>query len=159
MTPIGDFTDTDRILGVMGLTERDLPETQLVSMQIQIELAIELYSWFPDYDTRYDAWYNAGSPVAADQNNIHLLQSFCTFYAAYLVCSGLELFIQISITDSKMQMSRYANLDLDGIRKRMLANSAKAKKVLATAEGIVLPSTTPTLFSSVSPSFDPVTGS
>lgn len=158
MKLIGDFTDTDRIRGVMGLTPRDISDDELVDLQVVIELSIELYAWFPDYATRFDTWYNSGSPTAADQNSINLLQSYCTFYAAYLVCSGLELRVAKTITDSKLQMSRYSNIDLEGIRGRMLSSAAKSQKPLMAIEGLVLSVTAPTLFSTASPASDPVTG-
>lgn len=158
MKLIGDFTDTERVRGVMGLTSRDISDDELVNLQVVIELNIELYSWFPDYEARYDAWYNSGNPTAADNNSINLLLSYSTFFAAYSVCSGLELMVAKTITDSKMQMSRYADIDLPGIRKRMLTSAAKAQNALMVVEGIVISITAPTLFSAVVPTSDPVTG-
>lgn len=158
MIIVGDFTDSDRIRGVMGFTGRDLPDSQLITMELSIELSIELYEWMPSYATNYDTWYNNGSPTDENQNKINLLLSYCTYQAAYLVCLGLEMIAQRSITDSKMTMARFSNISLSDVRDRMLGRSLRAQTALAELEGITLDTSTPTLFSSASPSFDPVVG-
>ena len=159
MKTIGDFTDSERVRGVMGFTERDLSDDQILSMQLNIELSVELYKWFPTSATSYDTWYNGGSPTAEDQNNINLLLSYCTYQAAYLVSLGLEMIAQRSVTDSKMTMSRYSNVDLPAIRDRMQGRADSAKATLASSLSLTLDESVPTLFSSTQPGFDPVVGS
>ena len=158
MEVVGDFTDTNRIRGVLGFTERDLSDEQIISMESVIELDIELYSWFPDYATTYDTWFNSGAPSAANQNLINLLKSYCTYYSAHLVCSGLEMLAQRTITDSKMTASRYSGIDLASIRDRMAGKAAGAKEVIAEGISLTLSTPTPTLFASASPNFNPVEG-
>jgi len=158
MEAVGDFTDTNRIRGVLGFTDRDLPDSQIIEMEPIIELEIELYNWFPTYKTSYDTWFNNGSPTDADRHLINLLKSYSTYYAAYIVCSGLEMLAQRTITDSKMTASRFSNVRLEDIRDRMAGKAASAKELIADDVGITLTTTAPTLFSSASPNFDPVEG-
>ncbi len=158
MELIGDFTDTNRIRGALGFTKRDLSDEQIIEMNPFIELEIALYVWFPDYETEYDTWFNNGTPTAGNRHLINLLKSYCTYYGAYLVCSGLEMLAQRTITDSKMTMARYSNVDLAEIRDRMLGRAENAKELIADGMSISLTTSTPNLFSATSPDFDPVEG-
>jgi len=158
MEMVGDFTDTDRIRGALGFTDRDITDEQIVRSDHTIELEIELYKWFPDYSSEYDTWYNNGSPTDGNKHLINLLKSYCTYYSAYLVCNGLEMLAQRSITDSKMTASRYSNVKLELIRERMLGRADSAKELIADGMDLSIASTSPTLFSVASPTYDPVEG-
>lgn len=154
---VGDYTNTDKIRGVLGFTVSDAQDEYIVSREIDDELLISLYEWIPDHATLFIAWKAGGS--ALDSQNIRQLKKYSTYQGAFILCSGIELLAVQAIGDSKATAERFSKVDLVALRRRLEGIASGVKSDLTITLGLSVISTTAALFAKVEPDFDPVTGS
>lgn len=148
------LTDSDEVRSALGVTSRDVSDTFITSRNVDRELRIALNEWLPDYATRLATW---NADTATYQTELDLLKSYAMYMSAYILSSGLEFLVVREISDSKMTAARFSNTKLDEIRTSMYSKASKFRRMLE--EKLGLPTNgTPSIFSSVSPSYDPVLG-
>lgn len=152
--PILSLTDSDQVRAALGLSSRDVDDQFFIDRKADRELRLALFEWFPNYASEYSSWTTNAS---ANQEKIDLLESYATYQTAYIISSGLSMMALQKVSDSKFTAARFEGIDLDSISElmRSKANQLKTRlqEVLGTAhDGPV------NLFSSVAPSYDPVTG-
>lgn len=103
------YTDTDQVRSVLGLTDKDLDDAQLVSRRLDIELKLDLVSWLPTYD----ALYLAGQEDEAEAEAVTIadaLAMYSTYFCAGLVGMSIPLGAMQSISDGKNSLSRFTPL-------------------------------------------------
>ena len=146
-TAITSYTDTDRIRAALGVDSVDVSDDVLVSMQLDLELDLDLKSWAPDHAT-----YTGDS--------LKILQIYAAAFCAFSAINGRELLYPFLFKDGKAETRRF-DLDLQKVKDSLAARAAKWKAALVAAEGITLTATTEKatyIFGSATPDFDPVTG-
>ena len=148
------YTTTDQVVAVLGATDRDLTEVQLVAMDLETELGAELYQWVPTHATVH----SLASTDAAHRQMDNLLILACKYYCAWLVAqsSAISLLMQVR-TQMGDEMQR-TQFNPEKLRDEMWAGYAKNRAALVLMLTPTAPLKRTQIAVGVSNLYDPVTG-
>lgn len=147
MVEIG-YTNSEILRSVLGITEEDLDDAQLLARGLDKELNIDLMSWLP---TAGDLIY-IGTPEQIDSIGL-----YANYFCAYLASQSLRMAATQKITDGANALDRFANVDWDAMQAQLKERSTFYKKFLLDSIGTIA-STGVKRFSIVGSGYDPVTG-
>lgn len=156
MLPILNFSTTDSVRAVLGISEKDMSDLQLTDRNLELELRLDLSSWVSNAASLAEA-VNAGTATQAELDILDSVGLYATYFCAKLVIPSLQMGAAHSISDGKNSMDRFASINWDQLYDRITERAAFYKK-------LVLNLNTPTTaaaykpFSLVASSYDPVTG-
>lgn len=152
------YTDTDQIRSVLGLSDKDMDDTQLVSRNLAVELKLDLVSWLPTYATLYDAGL-APTATATEQSITDGLTMYCTYFCASLVSMSAPLAAPQSVSDGKNSMSRFSPMAWQDLTTKTSERMAFYKNLLQGLVGSVTGAVSNyAQFATVGLAVDPVTG-
>lgn len=148
------YTNSDRILSVLGLTSEDLDDTFFQSRDLARSLSVELFTWVPTHASVYKA--DNVSVTDAERYQSDCLIMFCDYFGALKILEGV-LGILEKETDGQNEYKRFSNLDIPYLTQKLTAEMARYKGLLEQA---ITPTTTATVqfFTVSAPTYDPVTG-
>jgi hypothetical protein len=102
------YTDTDQVRAVIGITDKDMSDTQITVRAPDKELTFDLLSWCPNYATI------SSTPPFGDA-----LQLFSTYFIARLLVNSLQLGAMKAIGDGENTMERFSPADWDKIYSKL----------------------------------------
>ena len=144
------------VRSTLGMSDTDVDDTVMASLNLQDEVEIDLQGWLPDYtEVIADAWTDHSQ---ADRDAVFLrLKAFIKYYAAALLAEAAPGLLLRRISDGENEAQRF-----DKVNPQELANRfyVKADELRAAIVEIVNPTVVEqvSLFSVVNSSYDPVTG-
>jgi hypothetical protein len=127
MLPVG-FTDTDKIRSVLGLSEKDSPDSRLVVRDLEKELNLDLSSWISGIQTIVDS-VSYGSTIPAELNIVDAIGLYSTYFCAKLVIPSLQMSAIQSISDGKNSMDRFSSINWDSLYNQLSERVAFYKKL------------------------------
>lgn len=155
------YTDSTKVLGVLGLSVEDIAEDEnssdvaLASLDMDKALAIELELWLPAHNSIY---VEEGLSISTqDRLNSDCLVLYSTHYCAAIVAdAGLRIMSKES--DGQNEYTRLGGLNLTTVADTMRKKAAYYRQTLA--DFLVSTVSTPTVatMSILAPAYDPVTG-
>lgn len=150
------YTDSDRVLGVVGLTFEDLSDEFFEKRDLTRILSVELFLWLPTHSTIYiDPAMVA--PTAQAQFNSDCLTLYCTYFCASKILDA-ALSIPIKETDGVNEYNRFASIDLRALSKDINSQATYYRQVLLTAISSANVSVAVAQSTVITPTYDPVTG-
>ena len=155
---IGDYTNTDKVRGALGLTVHDVPDANIEARNLEDDLEIDLYGWLEEHETLYATWTDDAA-TAEQKHSARLLRRYCTYRVAFHLCSGLELLAVQAVGDSKATAERFSSVNLDALRRRVEAIAASARVDLEEVQGLESSSSYVSPLSIAAPGYDPAVGS
>lgn len=149
-----DYTTTDAVRGALGLDTEEIPDEMLVEQGLETALLADLDDWLP---THPDIWATGFSNTAeaVDKQRQRWLQLYSMWYCAAYVAEMHPSWPQM-MSDGKMQIRRFANLDFDALMNRTKGHRDRYKGYLLASYGTATP--TRTFISGVRAEYDPVVG-
>lgn len=158
MIDILQITTTDAVRGVLGADGlEELTDAQLISINLPFELEVDLDEWLEPLKAVADIISEGTAPGATLEQKMtyRTLQLYGKYFCAYRVANSAEYTLLEVLNDGQSEVRR-TKRDLPAFLARLagLAGGYKAK-LIEGAGGEV--STTPSFFSRVAPSLDPVT--
>ena len=152
MTPVL-YTDSTRILSVIGLTADDIPEAFFDQSDIERALRVDLYTWIPTHASQFVAQWDAATEEARFQSDCLVL--YCTYFCAGKVLEGV-LGIMVKETDGQSEYNRFASLDFKQLAKDLEEKAARYQQLLLST--LQTPVVQVSQMTVVAPTYDPVTG-
>ena len=141
------YTSTDKIRASLGVTEREVSDSQIIDMDMEFRLLSHLEPWLPDHYSLY----TSGPPQV--QRGIVL---YTTAFCAMEVAKRLALLAAQRISDGKSEVERQA-VDYNALISVLRADMATAKAFLEAQIGAGTQRTVLNPFGGVTPSYNPVT--
>lgn len=157
MLPLTQYTDTDAVRAVVGITDNEVSDTMLTQQALDVDLTVDLGEWLPTHATIF-AEGQSGTATAAQILKMQYLQMYARFFCALHLLQYMELAIPQMIGDGKAEMRRFADTDFDALRNRYAAALGKAKAALKASVGQSSTATPPSFASAGVPTYDPVEG-
>lgn len=142
------YTDTDAIRAVLGITEEDLEDAQLIARNLDKELNIDLLSWLPTVEDLV----SIGTDLQVDS-----IKLYSNYYCAALVAQSLRLAATQQTSDGQNSLDRYSVIDWKEIIQEMRERASFYRSYLITSLAETVISTFKP-FASVGLATDPVTG-
>lgn len=151
------MTDTDAIRAALGVTAHDIPDKEIVALQLDQELDLDLLTWVSTYSALIDA-SNANGASAADVRKGSLLQQYAKYFCAYALSKSALFRVPQQISDGKNSMKRFSAADeLLRLQENLKGAMKVYRDTLVELEGGTATSAA-TYFSGVGDNYDPVTG-
>lgn len=147
------YTDSTRILSVIGLTAEDIPETFFDQSDIERALRVDLYTWIPTHATQFIAQWNNATEQARFQSDCLVL--YCTYFCAVKVLEGV-LGIMVKETDGQNEYNRFSSLDFKQLAKDLEEKASRYQQLLLST--LQTPATQISQLTVITPTYDPVTG-
>lgn len=153
------YTDTDAVRSVLGITEEDIKDDDLVARDLLRELRIDLNTWLPTHAAIY-AYGDLTTPTDTQVTQYDLLVTYAKYYCALLVArSTLALAAAQQVGDGKNTMARFTPFSLQQLQEQLAGKVMEMKNALATlfsAEATTVVSLAQ--FTGVGQAIDPVVG-
>lgn len=157
MLPLTEYTDTDAVRAVVGVTDNEVPDLMLTQQGMALSLTLDLGEWLPAHADIY-AEGAAQSPTEAQLQKWQYLQLYAQFYCAASLIEFMQLAVPQMIGDGKDEMRRFTNFDFDKLLAKFKAAVARYKTRLLEASGAVADTAPPSLLGAAVPDYDPVAG-
>lgn len=155
--PILDLTDTQAVLGCVGLTRGDVSDERLFASRLEDDLKMNLYSRLP----AYEALVAAGEDPSADPKDAMIalgIKNVARWSCAAMLARRWMLFKQL-MSDGKTRNDRFDRMDLKAMQANIEGELSKAWGLLIA----LLPDDqkptwkTPTLIGAIGLLVDPIT--
>ena len=155
---ISDYTDTNAIRGALLLDEDEIPDEMLVNQNLDVALISDLDDWLPSHA----AIWEDGFAADAEPDEIkrqRFLQLYAMWFCALRVAEGYPSWPQ-QMTDGKMEIRRFQQIDFEKMLSRCLGHVDKYKRALLVSLGEAITASTqvPVFVSGVRAAYDPVRG-
>ncbi len=154
MSDILGVVSYDTVRALLGLTLEDVDDTALSSFLVEQDVTLDLLKWFPDYTTVLDSSY-------PDQSKLALLElslnAYIKYYSAWIVSFALEGMMLKKLTDGENEGQRSDKINYQQIRDNLRIKAELLKKDISEAVAPDISVSQLSLFSVVTPSYDPVT--
>ena len=151
------YTDSDRVLGVLGLTSEDISDEFFAARDLPRTLSVALYPWLPNHATYFVPDTNTGTATADAVFNSDCLVLYCTNFCAAKVARAI-LAIMVKETDGENEYNRLPNADLRKLAEDADSLAGYYRETLLSAIKSTLAATVVSQSTIVTPSYDPVTG-
>ena len=155
MIPI-TYTDSDRVLGVVGLSSEDISDEFFTARDLPRILSVDLFTWLPNHATLY---VEPGTLNPEPQAQFHsdCLTLYCSYFCASKILDAV-LGIMARESDGQSEYARLGTLDLRKLSKDMESlagyyRQTLLKSISAANTSVRVPQSTV-----VTPTYDPVTG-
>lgn len=161
------FTTYDDIRAMIGVTNKELPDTDLALESYLYGLENELEAVGANLEDDYMAASTAvasGTETTTQKALYRATRLFATASVALAVAYSLPMRAQKSITDGKAGISRFSDSPFKETLNNLLTLAASAKSSLAvqfaasTGSTVLSTAGIPFFMAVVSPAVDPVTG-
>jgi len=114
------YTTQEKVRAALGVTDNEVLD-EFFSQDLGLELEVALLDWLPTYQTIW-AEYQAQSPSTEERQKGITLQLYSQWFCAAEIAM-MWLAMPQRISDGKVDMRRFANLDLQAI-----ADNAEGKR-------------------------------
>lgn len=149
------YTDSDAILGVVGLTLDDISEDMFAARNIVTILSVDLYNWLPNHTSIFKPPY----PIPSDQDkyNSDCLVLYCTYFCATKLIDAI-FSIYASETDGQSEYTRFSSVKPEDLKRTCQSQAGYYRELLLAA--IVSPTVATRVAQSTVPApvYDPITG-
>lgn len=151
MIILANYTDSHSVRAVIGITENELTDHQMVAMLLEDQLLIDLAGWLPTHADVYSAGISAlpGSAESLKYKKLRL-------YATYFMASRVDLFqlaLPHTVSDGKNSLKRFEGVDFDELSAKLLGMAEKMKTEILGEDTTLAFGLT----GIATPSYDPVT--
>jgi hypothetical protein len=159
MAVLEDLTSYETVLAVLGADRSELPEEVFIARNIWDELGPDITSWMPIGDTVDEILVDADDPNdethAADK--LIKLKAYARYYCAWLLLLSGDLMFVERVSDGQNEGQRSKRQDYEAMIDRLAGRMEKFKTALLQIYNPAITYSSPVLFSSASPTYDPVT--
>lgn len=97
MSTILSYTTTDKVRGALGLTEREVTDSQMDNLDLALRLEADLTAWIP---------LHSQVMYSPDQQAVRYFSLYCTAFCSLEVCKRLALLSTKRVSDGKSEMER-----------------------------------------------------
>jgi len=153
MSDIGDYTTTEQVRSSLGLTDNEVTDTMLESLDMEVYLYTNMYTWLPDHPARW-ATSQKPSPTPSEEQVGRLIEMFAQWYCASLLADMWLAFPQ-RLSDGKTDIRRFDSIDLEELSRKTRKLAASFKSQLLDEIGQKIAALG--LAGSAPPSYDAVT--
>lgn len=120
------FTTTEAVRGALGIDETDLSDQTILDSELNVELALDLSSWVPNWKVKLDP----ASPATEDQTTLQLaIQTYCKWWCATEYANRVLAHLQL-YGDGKAEMRRFTNFDWESLIAYCSGKLAHYKSVI-----------------------------
>lgn len=152
-----DIVSYDMIRAVAGLSKADASDEVLSNLPIELELSLDLEEWLPEYSAILsDTWVE--TEVGLRDTLVRRIIVYTTYMGAAILCQAAPGLMLKKLSDGVNIGERFSSVDPSKMSDRMLAKATVQKLAIQTAMSTTAEESQPSLFSVVSPSYDPVVG-
>lgn len=149
------YTNTNSIRAALGLTNKELYDSQIIDLGVAGMVEIELREVYPDHAALKQKIDN--STATPEEVVIwSVLLQYVKYEAASFMLPQFQMLVAQKISDGDAEMSRFQATNLQDTINRILTMRDKYRGMLL-AEGGAVPQGTLSMFSVVTPTYDPVT--
>lgn len=150
------YTDSDRVLGTLGLSSEDIEDDFFKSKDLARKLSVDLYTWLPNHS---DYYVEPGTlnPPADKQFHSDCLILYCTYFCGIRVLDGI-LSIMAKESDGQNEYSRFGLINFDKLSKDFTSQAGYYRQTLLNAIKSLNVATRVAQSAVVAPTYDPVTG-
>jgi hypothetical protein len=153
-----EYTDTDAVRGALALDADEIPDEMLVNQGLEQALLADLDDWLP---THADIWEDgfANDAEAVEIQRQRFLQLYSMWYCAARLAETYPSWPQ-QMTDGKMEIRRFQNLDFEKMIERARGYAEKYKRAMQITfgEATSAVSSTVKIFGAARADYDPVLG-
>ncbi len=150
------YTTTEAIRAVLGVTDVEVEETQILNLGIDTQLELETDVVYSDHAT-VKAAVDANTATTDQQRVWKILQLFCQYQAAVFMLPGIQLLVAQKITDGDFEMQRFMKDSLQETEAKITELRDKYRGLLnPTAYGSGALVHNPMMLAT--PTYNPVTG-
>lgn len=148
------YTTTEAVRGALGVDAVDLKDQQILEAELDVELALDLASWCPDFAGKL----SPAEPATETQLALRdALRSYAKWFCALEYIRKPLAFIQLE-GDGKAERRRFTNFDWAQLTEYCAVKVAAYKAMVATLDPTVAPAADSySLLGRVEPTYDPVT--
>lgn len=152
---VTNYTDSDKIRGLLGLTDNELSDSQVTNSMMTEALLSDLEDWLPTHATVYTDGIT-GTPTNTQLNDLRNLQLYSAYYCASRI-DIIQLYVPQSLTNGKDAFKRFEGIDFEELGATLLqaAKGYQEKLEISVNEGVAV--ARPKLAGLSSPDYDPVT--
>jgi len=157
MHTILGLTDTNAVRAALGVVEEEVPDDHFINHDVAGELDIDVNGWLPDgvsLDTYIEA-SESESPDPDELRTFKLLSFYSKYFCALLVAQAADLLFVEQVSDGQNDSRRSRRQSYDELLARLEGAADKYKKLVLEDLGATTASAA-TLFSGVTPAYDPV---
>ena len=154
MQAIGDYTDTDQVRAVAGLTDNEVDDATLIAMGLVTVVSVDLSTWLPTHGTIH-AEGTAPAPTSEQVLRLDALKIYATTLAALTTLES-SMHIPQQKGNGKDSAKRFTDKTL---RDAIDALKARQEKYRTLLTEMLTPvgSVSSGLFARATPTYDPVT--
>jgi len=149
------YTDSDRALGVTGLTPDDINDEFIVARDLLRTLSVDLFTWLPSHALVFVPPGTSTTDLLQFQSDCLVL--YCTHFCASKIVHAI-LSIYSKETDGKNAYERLGNTDLTALHEETRKQAGYYREQLLASLKATNAAVSVTQFSISTPSYDPVTG-
>ena len=151
--PLLSLTDSDEVRATVGVDDSDFPDATVSAMGLDNDLEADLLTWLPTYTTVISEG-TTGTPTSDQRLKYLNLKNYAKYFCAYLVASASQLMAPQKESDGANELQRFTTDKLTDLLARLSAKRDKYRSDIEYQENAG--SYTHSLFSTVSPTYDPV---
>lgn len=149
-------TTTQAIRASLGVTDKDVSDSQLTDLGLVEQLELELEEVYPDHVAAKAAAEDVGA-TATQIRVFKLVKLFCQYQAAVFALPGFQNLIAQKISDGGFEMQRFMKDDIGKTVSEIQGMRDKYKALLQTVvDSTNVPAPFTVMVVAV-PSYDPVT--
>lgn len=150
------YTTTEAIRAALGVTDKDVSDSQLTDLNLTDQLSLELDDVYPDHAAAKTAAEDV-SPSAAEVRVFKIIKLFCQYQGAVFTLPGYQNLIAQKISDGGFEMQRFVKDDIEKTRAEITGMRDKYKALLAAELDSTDLQTPFTVLAVAVPNYDPVT--
>lgn len=149
------YTTTDAIRAALGVTDREVKDNQITDLGVEDMVEIELKTVYPNHAALKQKIDDI-TATPEEKFTWSILLQYVKYEAAAFMLPQFQTLIVQKISDGDAEMSRFQATNLQDTINRILTMRDKYRGMLQI-EGGEFPREALSLFSVVSPTYDPVT--
>ena len=149
------YTTTNAIRAALGVTDREVKDNQITDLAVADMVNIELKEVYPAHAALKQK-IDDDTATPEEEFTWSILLQYVKYEAAAFMLPQFQTLIVQKISDGDAEMSRFQATNLQDTLNRILTMRDKYRGMLQI-EGGALPQETLSMFSVVTPTYDPVT--
>lgn len=123
------YTTTEAIRAALGVTVKDVSDSQLTDLNLTDQLSLELDAVYPDHAAAKTAAEDV-SPSAAEVRVFKIIKLFCQYQGAVFTLPGYQNLIAQKVSDGGFEMQRFVKDDIEKTKVEILSMRDKYKSLL-----------------------------
>lgn len=156
MTAILDIVTFDNIRAVMGVNAKDIRDTHMADMDMELSLQVKLAEFEIDYETVVSEG-TSNSPTSEQLNKYAALKTYSKYFCANQMVGTTGVLLLQQLSDGNVSARRFSGNTIEELKDEINKKFHEAENSLRDVFSLSASSRL-SMVAKATPTYDPVTG-